>query len=545
MSGGHVFISYARVDAGEVDKMEEALAVAGIPVWRDTARLWPGDNWRLKIRQAIGEDALVVIACFSERSLGRTAAYQNEELTLAIEQLRLRRPDMPWLIPVRFDDCKMPDLDIGGGHTLSSLQRADLFGAQIAMESARLVEAVRRILDHGQPACAGDSGRAHERKLTDGRTGRADGAEPASPGAMPLEADGRWAGISGGIGPGGPMKPMSFEVLAGLASGWAALLPEPMINDGPAKLLGTSRSQFTYSWFNYDFMATACLTGLQALEAAFRVLYPEAERTAFRALIDRARREGILPDNIAELACSAEELHALLSHPLTQAPLTPEEAVPMLENCHRLVALVMHAASARDAAWRAHHATSPGQPEAAGLTGGLLERARAVHPMLGQRQAQVLLELAKAGPAGASCGRIANAISYDEPNCHITLNSLVGKSLVDKDTSTHPHTYRLTPPFLDGDVSAQGARAAARPANWRLIADAATALTAAGQTPFTRQAVYEWIWKRYTRAEHDRPSLDPTFQGMVKNATGGPPSAGGQPLIRLDRGQYTLADDGK
>jgi hypothetical protein len=30
---------------------------------------------------------------------------------------------------------------------------------------------------------------------------------------------------------------------------------------------------------------------------------------------------------------------------------------------------------------------------------------------------------------------------------------------------------------------------------------------------------------------------------MVRNATGGPPSAGGQPLIRIDRGQYVLADD--
>jgi hypothetical protein len=84
---------------------------------------------------------------------------------------------------------------------------------------------------------------------------------------------------------------------------------------------------------------------------------------------------------------------------------------------------------------------------------------------------------------------------------------------------------------------------AGRTENWRLIRDAARALTAAGQSPFTRQTAYEWIWRRYPRAEHDRPSLDPTFQGMVRNATGGPPSAGGQPLVRVDRGLYVLADD--
>ena len=77
--------------------------------------------------------------------------------------------------------------------------------------------------------------------------------------------------------------------------------------------------------------------------------------------------------------------------------------------------------------------------------------------------------------------------------------------------------------------------------NWRLILQAARALTAAGQAPFTRQSVYKWIWRRYSRADHDRPSLDPTFQGMIKNATGGPPSACGTPLVRIARGLYTLA----
>jgi len=78
--------------------------------------------------------------------------------------------------------------------------------------------------------------------------------------------------------------------------------------------------------------------------------------------------------------------------------------------------------------------------------------------------------------------------------------------------------------------------------NWKLILDAARALTAAGQAPFTRISVSEWIWRRYPREHHDRPSLDPTFQGMIKNATGGPPSAGGTPLVRVNRGHYRLAD---
>jgi hypothetical protein len=81
-----------------------------------------------------------------------------------------------------------------------------------------------------------------------------------------------------------------------------------------------------------------------------------------------------------------------------------------------------------------------------------------------------------------------------------------------------------------------------RPENWRLILAAARALTIAGQVPFTRIAVYQWIWSRHPRADHDRPTLDPTFQGMVKNAPGGPQSAGGTPLRRVARGLYVLAD---
>lgn len=76
--------------------------------------------------------------------------------------------------------------------------------------------------------------------------------------------------------------------------------------------------------------------------------------------------------------------------------------------------------------------------------------------------------------------------------------------------------------------------------NWELILQAARALTDSDQVPFTRQDVYEWIWRRYPRKDHDRPSLDPTFQGMIENAPGGLSSQCGTPLIRVAHGRYTL-----
>jgi TIR domain/SEC-C motif len=143
---GHAFISYAREDSHRVDQLQRMLEAVGIPVWRDTTDLGPGEDWRTKVRQAITDNTLAFIACFSRASLARGKSYQNEELTLAIQQLRLRRPDEPWLIPVRFDECEIPDWDIGSGRTFTSIQHADLFDDRSDDTAAHLIAAILRIL---------------------------------------------------------------------------------------------------------------------------------------------------------------------------------------------------------------------------------------------------------------------------------------------------------------------------------------------------------------------------------------------------------------
>lgn len=157
--GGHAFISYVREDSREVDRLQGVLESAGIRVWRDTVDLWPGEDWRARIRQAITGNALVFIACFSHNSAARAKSYQNQELALAVDQLVLRQPDMPWLIPVRFDDCTIPNLDLGGGRMLTSIQAADLFGERYDHAASRLVRSVLQILGsrYGAFSTAGTS----------------------------------------------------------------------------------------------------------------------------------------------------------------------------------------------------------------------------------------------------------------------------------------------------------------------------------------------------------------------------------------------------
>ncbi|MBF9127607.1 toll/interleukin-1 receptor domain-containing protein [Plantactinospora sp. S1510] len=121
----HVFISYVREDSAAVDRLATALRGHGIEVWLDRTHLVPGDRWADRIRQAIGAGANFV-ACFSAASSRRDRTYMNEELILAIEELRLRPRDRRWFLPVVLDGSPVPDHPIGAGETLRSLHHVDL-----------------------------------------------------------------------------------------------------------------------------------------------------------------------------------------------------------------------------------------------------------------------------------------------------------------------------------------------------------------------------------------------------------------------------------
>lgn len=141
----HAFLSYVHENAEAVEKLASVLRAAGIPVWKDTEALWPGEDWKQKIRSAIEDGSLAFVACFSTSSVSKDKTFMNEELALAVDQFRLRPPGHVWLLPVRLDDCDLPNYDLGGGRTLNSLQRIDLFGPNREANLARLVAAIMGI----------------------------------------------------------------------------------------------------------------------------------------------------------------------------------------------------------------------------------------------------------------------------------------------------------------------------------------------------------------------------------------------------------------
>jgi hypothetical protein len=124
MAERKVFISYLREDMPTIDRMATELRAAGIDVWIDRTDLTPGLPWKSGIRRAI-RDGLYFIVCFSAAYAQRAKTYMNEEIRLAVAELRLMPPDQPWFIQVKLEPCKPPEFDIDAVHTSSGLQYID------------------------------------------------------------------------------------------------------------------------------------------------------------------------------------------------------------------------------------------------------------------------------------------------------------------------------------------------------------------------------------------------------------------------------------
>ena len=122
----HVFISYVSENWTEIKEVYDVLKSHDIKVWIDRNDIAPGSRWRDVIRKAI-RDGAFFIACFSKEYNKRNGTHMNEELTIAIEELRQRPTDRIWFIPVKLNRCKIPDRNIGGGETLNDIQYVSLY----------------------------------------------------------------------------------------------------------------------------------------------------------------------------------------------------------------------------------------------------------------------------------------------------------------------------------------------------------------------------------------------------------------------------------
>ncbi len=101
-----VFIAYATEDVTLAERLFGALRTKGHAPWLDQRKLLPGQNWPMRIEEAIA-DADYFIACFSSNSVKKRGGFQAE-VRYALECASRLPVDDVFLIPVRLDDCKVP-----------------------------------------------------------------------------------------------------------------------------------------------------------------------------------------------------------------------------------------------------------------------------------------------------------------------------------------------------------------------------------------------------------------------------------------------------
>ena len=142
-----IFLAHAREDKVQVRKLYDDLKAHGLDPWLDKVDLVPGQIWKDEIPKAIRQ-AEVFLACLSSQSVGKVGYVQNE-FRLALSAFGERPPGSIYLIPVRLDECDVPDLQIPD----LALSFKDIHWVDLWQEGGfeRLVGAIKRAFAGNAP----------------------------------------------------------------------------------------------------------------------------------------------------------------------------------------------------------------------------------------------------------------------------------------------------------------------------------------------------------------------------------------------------------
>ena len=103
-----IFLAHANEDKTEVLKLYDRLNAKGYKPWMDKKDLIIGQNWREEIPKAISQSD-IFIACLSQRSVSKSS-FVPKEFRLALNEYAGKPPGEIYLIPLKLDDCEIPDL---------------------------------------------------------------------------------------------------------------------------------------------------------------------------------------------------------------------------------------------------------------------------------------------------------------------------------------------------------------------------------------------------------------------------------------------------
>jgi TIR domain-containing protein len=113
-----VFLCHAPEDEKSARALYRRLSVDRYDVWLNDKSILPGKNRHLEILKAIRSSDIVII-CLSKTSILKEGYFQKE-IKKALEKADEKSEDTIYIIPVRLDDCVMPE-------RLEELEKADYF----------------------------------------------------------------------------------------------------------------------------------------------------------------------------------------------------------------------------------------------------------------------------------------------------------------------------------------------------------------------------------------------------------------------------------
>ena len=102
-----VFLCHSSDDKSVVRDLYRRLMSEGwMDVWLDEEKLFPGDDWNMKIEEAV-EDADAILVCLSNNSITKEG-YVQREIRIVLDYADYKPEGTLYLIPVRLDDCEPP-----------------------------------------------------------------------------------------------------------------------------------------------------------------------------------------------------------------------------------------------------------------------------------------------------------------------------------------------------------------------------------------------------------------------------------------------------
>jgi hypothetical protein len=142
-----IFLAHAREDKHRIRELYAALKRSGFDPWLDEVDLLPGQKWKVEIQNAI-RDAGVFLAFLSSHSVAKKGYVQTEFRT-ALSAYSERPPGMIFIIPVKLDECEIPDIQIPDrGITLRDIHYVELWEDSGVLG---LTKAIRHALATGYP----------------------------------------------------------------------------------------------------------------------------------------------------------------------------------------------------------------------------------------------------------------------------------------------------------------------------------------------------------------------------------------------------------